>query len=202
MNNHSAKTRTITGMAVLTAIVVVLQWLASILPPFGTFHINLVLTPIIVGAALYGAWAGGWLGFVFGVVVLLTDAGAFLAVDVVGTIVTCILKGVLSGLAAGLVFRLCAKKSVLLATILGGICAAVVNTGVFLLGCCVFFYDTVAAWGAAVGFENTATYMLVGFVGVNFLGELGVNLVLSSATTRIVTLRQKSEGGVSCAAGH
>ena len=193
MNTAAMKTKTITGMAVLTAIVVVLQVLSVVLPPIGVFRINLVLAPIIVGAALYGCWAGGWLGFVFGVVVLLTDAGAFLAIDVLGTIVTCLLKGIFSGMAAGIVYRLVAKKNTLAATITGGICAAVVNTGVFLLGCRLFFYDTVAAWGQAVGYTNTGLYMLVGFVGVNFLVELGVNLILSSVTTRIVTLRKRTE---------
>ena len=192
MNTAAMKTKTITGMAVLTAIVVVLQVLSVVLPPIGIFRINLVLAPIIVGAALYGCWAGGWLGFVFGVVVLLTDAGAFLAIDVLGTIVTCLLKGIFSGMAAGIVYRLVAKKSTLAATITGGICAAVVNTGVFLLGCRLFFYDTVAAWGQAVGYTNMGLYMLVGFVGVNFLVELGVNLILSSVTTRIVTLRKRT----------
>lgn len=192
MNTSVMKTKTITGMAVLTAIVVVLQVLSVIIPPIGVFRINLVLAPIIVGAALYGCWAGGWLGFVFGIVVLLTDAGVFLGISVPGTIITCLLKGILSGVAAGAVYRLLARKNALAATIVAGICAAVANTGVFLLGCCVFFYDTVAAWGQAAGFSNTGLYMLVGFVGVNFLVELGVNLILSSATTRIVTLQKKT----------
>lgn len=193
MTTVSTKTKTITGMAVLTAVVVVLQVLAAVLPPIGVFRINLVLAPIIVGAALYGCWAGGFLGFVFGVVVLLTDAGVFLGINVLGTIVTCLLKGIFSGMTAGAVYRLAARTNATVATILGGICAAVVNTGVFLLGCRVFFYDTMLAWGQEAGFDNVWLYMLVGFVGLNFLVELGVNLVLSSVTTRIVIMRKKTE---------
>ena len=185
MSNTSKKTKKLTVLALLTAIVVVLQALAISIR-FGVFTITLVLAPIIVGAALYGAAAGAWLGFVFGVVVVLTDAGPFLAVSVIGTIITCISKGVLSGLAAGAVYRLLEKKNSLVASICAGICAPVVNTGVFLIGCRLFFYDTVAAWGAAVGFENTALYMIVSFVGINFLVELGINLVLSSAIVQIV----------------
>ena len=185
MSNTSQKTKKLTMLALLTAIVVVLQALAISIR-FGVFTITLVLAPIIVGAALYGAAAGAWLGFVFGVVVVLTDAGPFLAVSVIGTIITCVSKGVLSGLAAGAVYRLLEKKNSLVASICAGICAPVVNTGVFLIGCRLFFYDTVAAWGAAVGFENTALYMIVSFVGINFLVELGINLVLSSAIVQIV----------------
>ena len=190
MSNTSHKTRKLTVLALLTAIVVVLQALAISIR-FGIFTITLVLAPIIVGAALYGAAAGAWLGFVFGAVVILTDAGPFLAVSVIGTIITCISKGVLSGLAAGAVYRLLEKKNSLVASICAGICAPVVNTGVFLLGCRLFFYDTVAAWGAAVGFENTALYMIVSFVGINFLVELGINLVLSSAIVQIIRIGRK-----------
>ena len=190
MSNTSGKTKKLTVLALLTAIVVVLQALAISIR-FGIFTITLVLAPIIVGAALYGAAAGAWLGFVFGVVVVLTDAGPFLAVSVIGTIITCICKGVLSGLAAGAVYRLLEKKNSLLASVCAGICAPVVNTGVFLIGCRLFFYVTVAAWGAAAGFENTALYMIVAFVGVNFLVELGINLVLSSAIVQIIRAGRK-----------
>ena len=67
MESKRFSTRTLTGVALLTAIVVVLQLLGSFIR-FGTFSISLVLVPIVVGAALYGAWAGCWLGFVFGLV--------------------------------------------------------------------------------------------------------------------------------------
>ena len=64
------KTRRLTGLALLTAIIVVLQVVASFVK-FGPFTITLALAPIIIGAALYGAGAGAWLGAVFGVVVLI-----------------------------------------------------------------------------------------------------------------------------------
>lgn len=190
MSNTSQKTKKLTMLALLTAIVVVLQALAISIR-FGVFTITLVLAPIIVGAALYGAAAGAWLGFVFGVVVVLTDAGPFLAVSVIGTIITCVSKGILSGLAAGGVYRLLEKKNGLVASICAGICAPVVNTGVFLIGCRLFFYETVAEWGAALGFENTFLYMIVSFVGINFLIELGINLVLSSAIVQLVRMGRK-----------
>ena len=73
----AGKTRQLAGMAIFTAIVVVLQLLGTFVR-FGPFSISLVLVPIVIGAALYGAKAGAWLGFVFGVVVCALDAGAFL----------------------------------------------------------------------------------------------------------------------------
>ena len=81
--------------AILTALVIVLQLLGSFIR-FGMFSISLVLVPIIIGAAMCGTKIGTWLGFIFGVAVLVSgDAASFLAIDVAGTIVTVLLKGAL-----------------------------------------------------------------------------------------------------------
>ena len=80
------------GLGILTAVPIVLQMLGSFIK-FGPFSISLTLVPIVVGAALFGPLAGAWLGFVFSMVVLFTDAQAFLAVSVPGTVLTVLLKG-------------------------------------------------------------------------------------------------------------
>lgn len=184
-------TSTIVGIGLLTAIVVVLQFVSMALR-FGTFSITLTLVPIVVGAALYGWKTGAWLGLVFGVAVLLTgDAAAFLTINIPGTIATVLVKGAAAGLLAGLVYRLIAKKNQVAAVFVSSITAPIVNTGIFLLGCRLFFYDTVAAWGAGLGFENTFVYMIVGLVGINFLIELGVNLVLNPAIVMIIKVAKK-----------
>lgn len=183
-------TSAIVGLGLLTAIVVVLQALAVGIR-FGVFNITLVLVPIIVGAALYGWGAGAWLGLVFGVVVLFTDAGAFLAVSVPGTIITCILKGALAGLAAGVVYKAVSVKNSIVAAIAAGVVSPIVNTGVFILGCSLFFMDTITEWAAGAGFDNVWAYLFTAFVGVNFLVEMAINLVLSSAVVVIVRAGQK-----------
>ncbi len=184
-------TSTIVGIGLLTAIVVVLQFVSMALR-FGTFSITLTLVPIVVGAALYGWKTGAWLGFVFGVAVLLTgDAAAFLTINIPGTIATVLVKGAMAGLCAGLVYHLIAKKNQVVAVLLSSITAPIVNTGIFLLGCRLFFYDTVQAWGAGAGFENTFVYMIVGLVGINFLIELGVNLVLNPTIILIINVAKK-----------
>ena len=184
------KTKALVGTGILTAIVIVLQSL-SIGIRFGTFCITLVLIPIVVGAALYGWKTGAWLGFVFGVVVLFTDAQAFLAISIPGTIITCVLKGVLAGLCAGVVYQLIEKSNRWLAAIVAAVVSPVVNTGIFLLGCMIFFMDTINQWAAGAGFASAGTYMIVGLVGLNFLIEMGVNIVLSSVIIRILDAVKK-----------
>ena len=173
-------------MAILTAIVIVLQLLGSFIR-FGPFSISLVLVPIVIGASLYGAWAGGWLGFVFGLVVLLSgDAAAFLAVNPAGAIITCLVKGFLAGLCAGLIYNLISGKNETVATTAAAVVCPVVNTGVFLVCCVLFFLETISGWGSAMGFENVGTYMIVGMVGLNFVVEMLVNVILSPVILRLI----------------
>jgi len=191
MSNNRNKTRTLTGMALFTAIVVVLQFLGAFIR-FGPFSISLVLIPIVVGAAMYGAGAGAWLGFMFGVAVLLSgDAAAFMVVHAPGTIITVLLKGALAGFVAGLAFRLLEKFNTYAAVIVSAVVCPLVNTGIFLLGCRLFFFETVASWGAAAGFENVGAYMIVGLVGFNFLFEMAVNVIMAPIILRIVKFGKK-----------
>lgn len=188
MNKNTKK---IVGVALFTAIVVVLQLLGSFIR-FGPFSISLVLIPIVVGTALYGIGAGAWLGLVFGVTVLASgDASAFLAVNVPGTIITVLAKGAAAGLLSGAVYKLVEKKNKTAATICAAIAAPIANTGVFLLGCLIFFMPTINGWAAAVGIESAGTYMITTLVGFNFIFELLVNVVLSPIIVRLIGLCKK-----------
>ncbi len=184
------KTRALVGTGILTALIIVLSLVTTGFKLFGMFSITFSLIPIVVGAALYGWKSGAWLGFVFGCM-CLTDAAAFLAVSVPGTVITCLLKGTLAGLAAGALFTLVNKKNRYAAVVTSAIAAPIANTGVFLSGCLLFFYDTVKAWGEGAGFESVGAYFLFGFVGVNFLAELTVNIILSTVIYRILNIVKK-----------
>ena len=184
--NH--KTKNLVGVGLFTAIVVVLQFLGGGIR-FGMFSISLVLVPIVVGAALYGWKSGAWLGFAFGAAVLLSgDAAAFLVIDPLATVLVVLLKGVFCGLAAGLTYALLKKAGDAVAVFAAAAICPVVNTGVFLLGCQLFFLETVSGWGAALGYENAAAYMFLGLAGVNFIIELGVNLLLAPVIVRLIKI--------------
>ena len=184
-------TNTLTIGAVLTAIVFVLQLVAVLLRFLGIFAPSLVLVPIVIGAALCGVSMSTWLGFVFAVSVLVSgDAASFLAVDVFGTIATVILKGIAAGFFAGVIYKAFAKINKTVGVVASAIICPVVNTGVFLLGCLVFFMDTLRAWGEGMGFDNVFLYMIVGLVGTNFIFELALNMILSPAIVRLLNIKE------------
>lgn len=179
--------------AALTALVIVLQLVGSFIR-FGVFSVTLVLVPIVIGAALCGTKIAAWLGFVFGVTVLLSgDAAAFMAINIWGTVITVLLKGIACGLAAGITYKLLEKKNFILAVMSAAVICPIVNTGIFLLGCVVFFLKDVAAWGAAEGYQNVAAYMFLILAGGNFIFEVIVNLVLGPVVTTIIKTVKKAK---------
>ncbi len=184
-------TETLVLGAILTALVILLQFMGAFIK-LGPFSISLVLIPIVIGAATCGAAMGAWLGLVFGIVVLMSgDAGAFLAVNAVGTIITVIVKGVACGYLSGLAYRLLAKFNTYAAALLAAVVCPIVNTGVFLIGCVLFFMKTVTSWAAGAGFSgDVGGYILFVLVGANFLFELGSNLILSPIIVRLLKAKK------------
>ena len=179
--------------AILTAIVVILQVMAivtrAVLP---VFAVNLVLIPIVIGAAVGGVRVGTWLGFVSGVAILISgDASAFLTIDIAGTLITVLAKGALSGLVAAFVYKAVEKKDRYLAVLSAAVVCPIVNTGVFVLGCLAFFMDTIRAWGDGLGYENAFAYIFLGVIGINFVIELILNVVLSPVAVRLLDIRDK-----------
>ncbi|MBR3438640.1 MAG: ECF transporter S component [Clostridia bacterium] len=186
------KTRKIVMMGLLTAIVFAFQFISMSIRT-ATFSITLSLVPIAVGAALYGKMAGAWLGFVFGAAVLATgDANVFLAVSVPGTIITVILKGMLAGFASGVAYDLLKNKNDTVATYVSGVLTPVVNTGVFILGCLIFFMPTISEWS---GGNKPVKFIFVGLIGFNFFIELAVNLILSPSIAKIIKIARKEKLG-------
>ena len=193
-NTSTFNVKKLTYLAMLTALVVVLQLAGSFIK-LGMFSISLVLVPIVVGAAICGPLAGAWLGLVFAVVVLLSgDASAFLAVDPFGTVVVVVLKGVLAGLASGLLYALIAKKNKYAAVFTSAVVCPVVNTGIFLLGCLVFFMDTISGWAEGLGYASAGSYMIFGLAGGNFLFELLFNILLAPVIVTIINMAPRLIG--------
>ena len=185
VESKKMSTRTMVTGALLTALVVALQYVSMAIRT-GTFSITLALIPIVIGTITCGKGMGAWLGMVFGITVLATgDAAPFMMVSVPGTVITVLAKGTACGFVAGLVYQIVEKftSKTYLAGIISAIACPVVNTGVFLLGCVAFFMKTVTEWA---GGTNVGKYMILGLVGGNFLIEMAVIIILAPAIVRII----------------
>ena len=193
--NSSAKTKRTVGIAIFSAIIVLLQIICTFIK-FGPFSITLALAPIIIGAAIYGVGAGAFLGGVFGTVVLVTgllgwDGGTVLylmSINAVAAVLICVVKGAAAGLLGGLVYRAIAARSELGGVIVAGIVCPVVNTGLFIAGMLLFFMDTLISWADG---QNLMIYLITVLTGINFIVELAVNLILASGISRIIRAARK-----------
>lgn len=192
------KTKKMTGLAILTAVIVVLTIVCTFVR-FGPFSITLALAPIIIGGALYGRRAGAFLGTVFGAVVLITgflgwDGGTVLflmsknKLAVAETILICLVKGAAAGYVSAVVYKLIAPQNSLAAVILASVLCPVVNTGLFIAGMLLFFKDVLLGWASGA---SLIYYVIFGLTGINFVVELLSNLILSSAVTRIIGISKK-----------
>ena len=189
-NRSRLDVKNLTLMALMTALVVVFQLIATFIP-LG-FNVGaLCLVPIVIGAALLGPWAGAWLGFIFGVVIIATGgAAAFYVMGVIETVLVVLLKGSLAGLVSGLLYRLLAKKNSLLAIIMASIACPVVNTAIFTLACFTGFFPGISDWAAGEG-KNMIAYIFLTLIGANFFVEVAISAVLSPVAHRLVAIGTK-----------
>lgn len=180
-------------VSLLTALVAVLSYLGGFIKIGGLASISLTLIPVVLGAALCGPFVGGWLGAVSGAVFFMTaDAAFWFGLSIPGTIITVLVKGTMAGLLAGLAYKALERFNRYAAVFVGAIVAPVVNTGIFLIGCLIFFLDTVNAGAAAEGM-SVGGYLIIFFVGLNFVFELLVNILLSPAILRIINIKKKNK---------
>lgn len=190
-NNISKSTEKMVMLALFTALVALLSYFGGFIKIGGFASVSLTLIPVVLGAALYGPLAGAWLGGVSGVIFFITaDAAFWFSLSIPGTIITVMIKGIAAGLLAGIVYKLLEEKNRYVAVIASAIVAPIVNTGIFLLGCLVFFLDTVKSWAIVEGM-SVGAYLIVFFVGLNFVFELLFNVVFSPAIVKLISLRKK-----------
>lgn len=197
--------RNIAFLAVLLALVIVLQVFASAVP-IGATRISLTLIPIVLGAVLLGPLAGAFLGAAFGVVVIvvaLTGGDPFTFTlfgdHPVLTVALCLIKGAAAGFVAGLLYKAIRKKNEYAAVLTASLAAPVVNTGLFIFGA-LLMSDTLNANFVADG--TTVMYFLViGCAGINFIIEFIVNAVASPAIYTVERVVERAIVGRGRSAG-
>ena len=194
----NTKIHKLVGVALLIAVMVVLQFIGTIFPiKIGPVSISLVLIPIVIGAAIYGPGAGAILGAAFGIIANVfcangLDGGGHMVFQAspILCILVVMLKGIGCGFVAGLVYKLFSKRNAYIAMLLAAIVCPIVNTGIFLLGMYLFFMDVLAVWANG---SDIAGYVVSGIILINFVPELVLNVVVSPASQRIIhVIRKKS----------
>lgn len=174
--------------AVFLAMVILLQvTLGSI--KIGPVSFTFVLVPIVLGATVVGVWEGAFLGFAFGVVTIImgvVGADSFtnilLNAHPILTVATCLVKGTVAGVVAGIVFKPFKGKNELVGELLAAYVAPTVNTALFILGA-LTMYDTIAD----IGGTNVIYFLVIGCAGINYLVEVAINFVCAPSIARVIS---------------
>ena len=193
---HFFTTKTIAGLGMLTAMVVVLQLLSNYVQ-FGPVSITLALFPIAVGAMLFGPFGGLFLGLVDGVLVLLAPStiSVFFAYNPIGTMIVCLLKTGLAGLCAGFIFKLFQKKNYKVGIVLASLSVPIINTGLFSIAALTLFKQLLLA-GVSDTNQTIIYTLFVVWIGWNFFLEFGLNTILAPAMfTSYRYIERKVTGG-------
>lgn len=193
------KIRQMTSLAILTALVAVLQALSIIIGQFNpVVSFTLALIPIVVGAVLYGPWAGAFLGAVMGAIVFASVVGGqagllsteMLQLQPIVTFLLCILKTTVAGFVSGVTYKAITKTGrETLAIVIAAILCPIMNTGIFLAGLLTVFYDIAAKYAAG----NMVYFIFVLILGINFVIEFVLNSALSPVIVRIIAAVRKNK---------
>ena len=191
---RKAQTKILVLGAVMTALVIVLQAIGSFTTFFGPFSSAVALIPIVIGADMCGTAIGAWLGFVFGMVVLMTGGAAlFMGFSVPGAIITVLVKGTACGLMAGLVYKLLSRFNCYIAALGASLVCPITNTAFFLLGCYVFFMPYADAIAEKCNLEVTGMALFWALAMGNFLLEVLSCVILSPVVVRILNIEKKAK---------
>ena len=180
------KTLTMVQMALLAALVIVLQLFFSSVR-VGPVTLSFVLIPIVIAGIFIGPVAGMLIGLLAGLTTLIqvfTSADPFYLFLVTAnpavTAVLCLVKTAAAGYFSGLLYR-ALRKHKTPATFAASALCPVVNTGLFCLGMFLFFAEPLLndpTFGELASANGVIYFILIGLAGVNFVIELILNLIL------------------------
>ena len=119
------------------------------------------------------------------------------------TIAICLVKGSFAGLVPALLYKWLSKykykNSAPIAAIAASVSAPIVNTGIFAIGSLIIKDDVInamtmayeSAGAAPPDMSNFVAYLFLTLIGVNFIIEFVINVVLSPAIHKITEIASK-----------
>ena len=203
MEHKDENARTLTRLALLVAVELVMKLTGLSSIPVGPLVMTFTTVPIAIGAMLLGPLAGGFLGMVFGftsfydaVTGKSVMTGIFFQLSPVHTFILCVGTRILVGVFAGLLFKAFRKmdKSRTVCYFLGGLVTPLINTVLFMGYIVLVFYGTdyVQERLAVLNVSGPLMFVLAS-VGVQGLIEAAVGTVVAGGVTKAVAKALKQE---------
>ena len=193
MNNRT-NVRWLTQLALLAAILLVMNYTPLGYLQIGPLSASLLTVPVAIGAMTMDPLAGAILGGIFGATSFIqmvegksAMGAALFGVNPFGAFVVSFVARVLMGLCAALIFNALHKampKKEKLCCVIGAICTPVLNTVFFMGFLELFFYNCDYVQNVAQTLDATNVFMFIVYlVGVQAVIEWLICGVVASAVT-------------------
>lgn len=188
--SKSLKIKKLVGISILLALVVVLQLMSNYIQ--FSVSITLAITPVIIGAMLYGPGVGLFLGLVQGLLIFFAPStiSAFWPISVGGTLFVCLVKTGVAGLVSGIVFNVLYRKNLKLSVVLASVLFPIINTGLFVIAGLTIFSPLYGALATDAG--KAVIVFLLSSIAINFIIEFLVNSLLSPTVLYLIKISTKN----------
>lgn len=192
--NKRTNVRWLTQLALLVAILLVMNYTPLGYLQIGPLSASLLTVPVAIGAMTMGPTAGAILGAVFGATSFIHAvegksalSAALFSASPVGTFVVCVVSRVLMGLCTALLFQALCKvlpKFPKFCCFAGGLIAPVLNTVFFMGSLVLIFYhiDYVQNLAQSLGAGNALMFIVL-CVGVQAIIEWVICCLVAGAVT-------------------
>lgn len=193
-----SQAKKLTYFSVLTALTVILQLLGNTVK-IGIVTLNFSLIPIVLAAILLGVWYGTALGAITGLIILfhcgILGADGFtnvlFATDPVIISLVCVVKTAAAGALSALLFKWLIRYNGFAATVVAAGIVPIINSGIFILGMLCIIPSLENAGFLAEG-ANAFAVIVIGFVGLNFVFEFALNIIVAPALYRVIKIVDRS----------
>ncbi len=187
-NKNNANNVALVG--IFSAIIILLQ-LACAIPTPLPVSITLTLVPVVLGGAILGVKYAAVLGAAFGLAAFTFSVFGWLGAGGVVMFnaspvlffVTAMVKGILAAVASAYVYSLLKNKNQYFAVMVAAMTAPVVNTGTFVIFFVLGYRELLVEWA---GGADLFGYLITGIVGINFVIEFALNVLLAPAIFRVI----------------
>lgn len=195
--SSSMKTKNLTGVGMLAAIVVILQLFATFIT-LPVANPNLTLIPIVIGGAIYGRRAGACLGVTMAVVILITYVTGSVGLGPVTmtrmplqTILITLFRGFMTGFIPATLYKLIKKKDMVIGAFVAALICPFINTGIYVAGVVWLFKDIYFEIKNLTG--GNIYWILLTSIAVNFTIEFVLNTILSPVILTVIKVRSKMQ---------
>lgn len=209
MNSKKTNLRYLMELALLVAILLVMNITGLAMIPLPGQYASIMTVPVAVGAMLLGPLAGGVLGFSMGCISFYTavktgfstmilagyTGGTMVLLSLLNTVVTRTLMGLCVGWLFKAIYRIDRTKTV--SYYIGGIAAPLLNTLFYMTVLVIIFWNAPtleAVLGAELmaKLQDNVLLFVAAYVGIQALIEAAVGCIISGSICKVlrVVLKQ------------